>query len=64
VLTREGVAAKRQHDRGEERRRLELGARAKEGARVIRREGKNGGEGRGCSPHFIGAKGAPGGGGW
>jgi hypothetical protein len=32
----------------------------KEGARELGREGKKGGEGRGFSSPFIGAKGAPG----
>jgi hypothetical protein len=33
---------KRRRDRGEERQRLELGARAKEGVRELGREGGNG----------------------
>jgi hypothetical protein len=41
-------------DRGNERRGLELGASATEGARELKREGKRGGEGRGCSSPFIG----------
>jgi hypothetical protein len=36
------VAAKRRHDGGEERRRLELIVRVKEGTRELGREGKKG----------------------
>jgi hypothetical protein len=47
-------------DDGEERRRLELITRAKEGAKGLRREGKRCGEVQGwCSP-FIGVRVAPG----
>jgi hypothetical protein len=47
-------------DGGEERWRLELIVRAKEGVKELGREGKRCGEVRGwCSP-FIGAGGAPG----
>jgi hypothetical protein len=61
VLTGARAAAKRQHDRGEEWRWLELGARAKEGARELGREGKRGGEGRGCLSPLIETERAPGG---
>jgi hypothetical protein len=54
VLTRARAAVKRWHDGGEERRRLELIVRVKEGARELEREGKKVGEGRGCSSPFIG----------
>jgi hypothetical protein len=53
----------RRRDRGEDRWWLELGVRAKEGARELRREGNRGGEGRGCLLPFIGAEGALGRGG-
>jgi hypothetical protein len=58
------VVVERQGDGGEDWRQLELGARAKEGVRELRGEGNRGGEGWGCSSPFIGAKGAPGRGGW
>jgi hypothetical protein len=45
---------KRWRDGGEERRRLELIVRVKEGARELEREGKKVGEGWGCSSPFIG----------
>jgi hypothetical protein len=54
------VAAERQRDGGQERRRLELGARAKEGVRKLRREGERGGEGRGCSSPFYRGEGSVG----
>jgi hypothetical protein len=44
---------------GNERRRLELVARAKEGAKELGREGMRCGEGRGSHRPFIGAGGAP-----
>jgi hypothetical protein len=53
VLTGARAAPVRWRDGGEERRRFELGARAKEGVRVLGREGKRGGEGRGCSSSFY-----------
>jgi hypothetical protein len=59
-ITRARVAAKSLHDGGKEWRWLELIARAKEGTKELRREGKRGGEDRGLSSPFIGAKGVPG----
>jgi hypothetical protein len=57
------AAVWRPGDGGEERRRLELIVRVKEGAKGLGREGKRCGEVRGwCSP-FIGVEGAPGRGG-
>jgi hypothetical protein len=44
LLTRGRAVVWRQGDDGEERRRLELVARAKEGAKGLRREGKRCGE--------------------
>jgi hypothetical protein len=63
VLTGAQAASERRCDGGKEWRGLELGARVKEGVRELRREGKRGGEGRGCSSLFIGAEGASGRGG-
>jgi hypothetical protein len=60
VLTGARAVAERRRDRDEEWRWLELGARAKEGAKEIGREGKRGSEGGGFSTPFIGVKGAPG----
>jgi hypothetical protein len=61
VLTGARVAAEGRHDGGEEWQRLELDARAKEGAKELGRErGKRGGEGRGFSSPFTGAEGATG----
>jgi hypothetical protein len=63
LLTGAGAVVWRSGDSGEERRWLELIARAKEGAKGLEREGKRCGEVRGwCSP-FIGARGTPGRGG-
>jgi hypothetical protein len=63
LLTRARGAVWWQGNGGEERRRLELVARAKEGMMGLGREGKRCGEVRGwCSP-FIGVGGAPGRGG-
>jgi hypothetical protein len=53
VLTGALAVAKRRHDGGEERRWLELVARAKESAR-----GKRGGEGRECSSPFYRGRGS------
>jgi hypothetical protein len=64
VLIRARAVTERRRDRGEDRWWLELGVRAKEGARELGREGNRGGEGRGCLLPFIGAKGALGRGGW
>jgi hypothetical protein len=63
VLTKARAVVDWRRNRGEERWQLELGTRAKEGARELGREGEKGGEGRGCSSAFIGAEGAPGRGG-
>jgi hypothetical protein len=57
-----GVATRRRTG-GHERRRLELVARAKEGAKELGRVGMRCGEGRGSHRPFIGAGGAPGRGG-
>jgi hypothetical protein len=63
VRTGDGGVAKRWHTIGSERRRLELIARVKEGAKELGREGMRCGESRGSHPPFIGAAGAPGSGG-
>jgi hypothetical protein len=63
VLTRACAMAETRRDGGKDSWRLELDSSAKEGARELRREGKRGGEGRGCSSPFIGVDGAPGSGG-
>jgi hypothetical protein len=47
VLTSDGGVSTRQRTRGNERRRLELVARAEEGAKKLGREGMRCGEGRG-----------------
>jgi hypothetical protein len=47
----------RLHDGGNERRGLELDATAMKSAREFKREGKRGGEDRGCSSPFIGSGG-------
>jgi hypothetical protein len=60
VLTGAQAVAERWHDGGEGQWQLELGTRAKEGARELRREGKRGGEGWGCSSPFLGVEGSPG----
>jgi hypothetical protein len=60
ALTGSWAAVDRRCKRGDEWRWLQLSARAKEGVRELRREGKNGGEGRGYPSPFIGAEGAPG----
>jgi hypothetical protein len=53
-LTRARVVVERRRDGGDERQGLELGARATEGVRELKRVGKRGGEGQGCSLPFIG----------
>jgi hypothetical protein len=58
VLTGDGRVAERWRTGGNERRRLELIARAKEGAKELRREGMRCGESRGSHRHFIGVGGA------
>jgi hypothetical protein len=63
VLTGDGGVAKRRHTGGSEWRRLELVARAKDGAKEFRREGMRCGEGRGSHRPFTRAGGAPGRGG-
>jgi hypothetical protein len=64
LLTRARAPVWRPGDGGEERRRLELVARAKEGTKGLGREGKRCGEVRGWCSTFIGAGGAVGRGGW
>jgi hypothetical protein len=59
VLTSDGRVAERWHTGGNERRWLELVARAKEGAKELGREGMRCGESRGSHRPFIGAGGAP-----
>jgi hypothetical protein len=59
VLTGDGGVAERRHTGGNERRRLEIIARAKEGTKELRREGMRCGESRGSHRPFIGAEGAP-----
>jgi hypothetical protein len=59
VLTGDEGVAERWHTRGNERRWLELVARAKEGAKELGREGMRCGESRGSHRPFIGAGGAP-----
>jgi hypothetical protein len=63
VLTADGGVAMRRRTEGSEWRRLELDARAKEGAKELGREGMRCGEGRESHHPFIGAGGAPGRGG-
>jgi hypothetical protein len=58
VLTGDGGVAKRRRTGGNERRRFELIARAKEGAKELGREGMRCGESRGSHRPFIGAGGA------
>jgi hypothetical protein len=58
VLTGDGVVAERRCTGGNERRRLELIARAKEGAKELGREGMRCGESRGSHRPFIGAGGS------
>jgi hypothetical protein len=59
VLTGDGGVAKRRRTGGNERRWLELVARAKEGVKELRREGMRCGEIRGSHRPFIAAGGAP-----
>jgi hypothetical protein len=59
VLTGNGAVAERRRTRGNERRRLELVARVKEGAKELGREGVRCGESRGSHRPFIEAGGAP-----
>jgi hypothetical protein len=59
VLTGDGGVATRRHTGGNERRRLELIARAKEGAKELGREGMRCGEIRGSHRPFIGVGEAP-----
>jgi hypothetical protein len=54
VLTGDGGVAERRRTRGNERQRLELIARAKEGAKELGREGMRCGESRGSHRPFIG----------
>jgi hypothetical protein len=63
VLTGDGGVATRRRTEGSERRWLELIARAKEGAKELKREGMRCGEGWGSHRHFIGGRGASGRGG-
>jgi hypothetical protein len=58
VLTDDGGVAERRRTRDNERWRLELVARAKEGAKELGREGMSCGESRGSHRPFIGAGGA------
>jgi hypothetical protein len=60
VLTGARAVAKRRRTRGSKQQRLELVARAKEGAKELGRAGMRCGEGRGSHRPFIGAGGAPG----
>jgi hypothetical protein len=53
-LTRARAAVERRRDGGDERQRLELDMRAKEGVIELERWGKRDGEGRGFSLPFIG----------
>jgi hypothetical protein len=59
VLTGDGRVAKRWRTGGNERRRLELVARVKEGAKGLGREGMRCGESWGSHRPFIAAGGAP-----
>jgi hypothetical protein len=59
VLSDDGRVAKRWRTGGNERRRLELITRAKEGAKEIGREGMRCGESWGSHRPFIGAGEAP-----
>jgi hypothetical protein len=59
VLTGDGRVAERWHTGGNERWRLELVTRAKEGAKELGREGMRCGESRGSHRPFIGAGEAP-----
>jgi hypothetical protein len=59
VLTGNGGVAERRRTGGNERQRLELVTRAKEGVKELGREGMRCGESRGSHRPFIGAGGAP-----
>jgi hypothetical protein len=59
VLTSDGRVAERWRTGGNERRRLEIIARVKEGANELGREGMRCGESRGSHRPFIGVVGAP-----
>jgi hypothetical protein len=59
VLTGNGGVAERRRTGGNERQRLELVTRAKEGAKEVGREGMRCGESRGSHRPFIGDGGAP-----
>jgi hypothetical protein len=59
VLTGDGRVVERWRTGGNERRRLELVARAKEGAKELGIVGMRCGESRGSHRPFIGAGGAP-----
>jgi hypothetical protein len=58
VLTGDGGVATRRRTRGSEQRRLELVARAKEGAKELGRERMRCGEGRGVSSPFYRGRGS------
>jgi hypothetical protein len=60
VLSGDRGVAERRRTGGNERRRLELVARAKEGVKELRREGMRCGESRGSHRPFIGAGGSVG----
>jgi hypothetical protein len=60
VLTDDGGVAERRRTGGNERRRLDLVARVKEGAKELGREGMRCGESRGSHLPFIGAGGSAG----
>jgi hypothetical protein len=59
VLTGDGRVAERWRTTGNDRRRLELIARAKDGAKELGKEGMRCGESRGSHRPFIRAGGAP-----
>jgi hypothetical protein len=59
VLTGDGGVVTRRRTGGNERWRLELIARAEEGAKKLRKEGMWCGEGRGVSSPFYRGRGAP-----
>jgi hypothetical protein len=59
VLTSDGGMAERRHTGGNERQRLVLIVRAKEGLKELGREGMRCGENQGSHRPFIGAGGAP-----
>jgi hypothetical protein len=60
VLTGSQATAERRRNDGEERRWLELGARAEEGESELESKEERCGVLRGCSSPFIGARGASG----